>query len=385
MIKGTFPIDKFDGLRTPFYYYDCDVIRKTVEELRRWSQQPIYHIHYAVKANANNRILKFLSSKGLGADCVSGGEIEAAINAGFKPSEIVFAGVGKADWEIELALEKGIFCFNVESLPELEVINTLAAKHNKKAPVAIRVNPDVDAHTHSYITTGLKENKFGFNLSQIDEAIAFIQQSENLQLIGLHFHIGSQITDMTVFQHLCISINEIQESLAQKGVTVEHINVGGGLGINYHHPNHIPIADFEGYFKVFGLYLKLRPEQQVHFELGRAVVAQCGSLITEVLYVKQGETKRFVITDAGMTELIRPALYDAYHHIENISSEAEMELYDVAGPICESSDVFGKMCFSIRTNRGDKLAIRSAGAYGEVMASRYNLRQLPYAVFSDDL
>jgi diaminopimelate decarboxylase len=385
MIKGTFPIDKFDGLRTPFYYYDCDVIRKTVEELRRWSQQPIYHIHYAVKANANNRILKFLSSKGLGADCVSGGEIEAAINAGFKPSEIVFAGVGKADWEIELALEKGIFCFNVESLPELEVINTLAAKHNKKAPVAIRVNPDVDAHTHSYITTGLKENKFGFNLSQIDEAIAFIQQSGNLQLIGLHFHIGSQITDMTVFQHLCISINEIQESLAQKGVTVEHINVGGGLGINYHHPNHIPIADFEGYFKVFGLYLKLRPEQQVHFELGRAVVAQCGSLITEVLYVKQGETKRFVITDAGMTELIRPALYDAYHHIENISSEAEMELYDVAGPICESSDVFGKDVLLNRTNRGDKLAIRSAGAYGEVMASRYNLRQLPYAVFSDDL
>lgn len=385
MIKGTFPIDKFDGLRTPFYYYDCDVIRKTVEELRRWSQQPIYHIHYAVKANANNRILKFLSSKGLGADCVSGGEIEAAINAGFKPSEIVFAGVGKADWEIELALEKGIFCFNVESLPELEVINTLAAKHNKKAPVAIRVNPDVDAHTHSYITTGLKENKFGFNLSQIDEAIAFIQQSENLQLIGLHFHIGSQITDMTVFQHLCISINEIQESLAQKGVTVEHINVGGGLGINYHHPNHIPIADFEGYFKVFSLYLKLRPEQQVHFELGRAVVAQCGSLITEVLYVKQGETKRFVITDAGMTELIRPALYDAYHHIENISSEAEIELYDVAGPICESSDVFGKDVLLNRTNRGDKLAIRSAGAYGEVMASRYNLRQLPYAVFSDDL
>lgn len=385
MIKGTFPIDKFDGLRTPFYYYDCDVIRKTVEELRRWSQQPNYHIHYAVKANANNRILKFLSSKGLGADCVSGGEIEAAINAGFKPSEIVFAGVGKADWEIELALEKGIFCFNVESLPELEVINTLAAKHNKKAPVAIRVNPDVDAHTHSYITTGLKENKFGFNLSQIDEAIAFIQQSENLQLIGLHFHIGSQITDMTVFQHLCISINEIQESLAQKGVTVEHINVGGGLGINYHHPNHIPIADFEGYFKVFGLYLKLRPEQQVHFELGRAVVAQCGSLITEVLYVKQGETKRFVITDAGMTELIRPALYDAYHHIENISSEAEIELYDVAGPICESSDVFGKDVLLNRTNRGDKLAIRSAGAYGEVMASRYNLRQLPYAVFSDDL
>jgi len=385
MIKGTFPIDKFDGLRTPFYYYDCDVIHKTVEELRRWSQQPNYHIHYAVKANANNRILKFLSSKGLGADCVSDGEIEAAINAGFKPSEIVFAGVGKADWEIELALEKGIFCFNVESLPELEVINTLAAKHNKKAPVAIRVNPDVDAHTHSYITTGLKENKFGFNLSQIDEAIAFIQQSENLQLIGLHFHIGSQITDMTVFQHLCISINEIQESLAQKGVTVEHINVGGGLGINYHHPNHIPIADFEGYFKVFGLYLKLRPEQQVHFELGRAVVAQCGSLITEVLYVKQGETKRFVITDAGMTELIRPALYDAYHHIENISSEAEIELYDVAGPICESSDVFGKDVLLNRTNRGDKLAIRSAGAYGEVMASRYNLRQLPYAVFSDDL
>ncbi|MDD3404765.1 MAG: diaminopimelate decarboxylase [Sphingobacteriia bacterium] len=385
MIKGLFPIDKFKRLRTPFYYYDCDVIRNTIQEIKHWSSFSNYHIHYAVKANANERILACLANYGFGADCVSGGEIEASINAGFKSSEIVFAGVGKADWEIELALKNDISCFNVESLPELAVINNLACKHNKIASIALRINPDVDAHTHSYITTGLKENKFGFNLSKIDEAVDLIKKSSNIKLIGLHFHIGSQITDLTVFQHLCIRINDIQDSLEKQGIGVEHINVGGGLGINYQHPNHIPIADFEGYFKVFGSYLNLRPNQQLHFELGRSIVAQCGSLITKVLYVKQGEVKQFAIVDAGMTDLIRPALYNAYHHIENISSDGSIEEYEVVGPICESSDVFGKSVALNHTERGDLLAIRSTGAYGETMASRYNLRQLPSSFFSDEI
>lgn len=385
MIKGKFPIESFNGLRTPFYYYNNEVLRKTIGEIKRYAFQADYQIHYAIKANANEHILHYLSSQGFGADCVSGGEVEMALKTGFSPSKIVFAGVGKADWEIELALRNAIFCFNVESLPELEVINNLAAKLSKTAQIALRLNPDVDAHTHSYITTGLKENKFGFNLTQLPEILEKLPKLEHIKLVGLHFHIGSQITDMSVFQHLCIRINDIQEQFRAKGVSVEHINVGGGLGVNYQHPNHIPIADFESYFKVFKTYLELQKGQQLHFELGRSVVAQCGSLVTRVLYVKKGEAKQFAIVDAGMTDLIRPALYEAYHHIENISSNEPLETYDVVGPICESSDTFGKDVLLNGTKRGDFIAIRSAGAYGETMASHYNLRQIPQSYFSDEI
>lgn len=385
MIKGKFPTDKFAALETPFYYYDLDVLRATLKEINELTADSRFHVHYAMKANVNPQVLATIHEAGMGADCVSGGEVQAALDAGIPSSKIVFAGVGKADWEINLGLENDIFCFNAESVPELEVINELAAAKGKTANVALRINPNVDAHTHHYITTGLNENKFGINMEDMDKVIDLFPTLTNLKLVGLHFHIGSQITDMTSFQSLCVRVNELQEHFASRGIAFDNINVGGGLGINYEHPNHFPIPDFAGYFKVFREHLALRPEQTLHFELGRSVVAQCGTLVTKVLYVKQGTSKNFAIVDAGFTDLIRPALYQAFHHIENISSESAFEAYDVVGPICESSDVFAKGFELSGTKRGDLLALRSAGAYGEIMASQYNLRRLPKAYTSDEL
>lgn len=385
MLKGTFPIEKFKALETPFYYYDMELLKETLEVIKAESGKYGYHVHYAVKANANPRILAAIAAQGLGADCVSGGEVQAALDAGFPADKVVFAGVGKADWEINLGLDRDIFCFNVESLAELEIINELAAAKGKVARVALRINPEVDAHTHAKITTGLKENKFGINLSLLGKVLDAMASMKSVRLIGIHTHIGSQITDMSAFRNLAIRMNEIQEELESRGVQVENLNFGGGLGIDYYHPNHLPIPAFDNYFAVFKKLLKLRPGQQVHFEPGRSVVAQCGSLISRVLYVKEGEVKKFAILDAGFTELIRPAMYDAYHRIENISSDEEVEVYDLVGPICESSDVFGKDMELNRVHRGDFIALRSAGAYGEVMASQYNCRRLPKAYYSDQL
>ena len=385
MLKGTFPIDKLKALPTPFYYYDVKLLQDTLDMVKNEAGKYGYHAHYAVKANANPRILSIIAVNGLGADCVSGGEVKAALDAGFPADKIVFAGVGKADWEINLGLDNDIFCFNVESAVELEIIDELAAAKNKVASVALRINPEVDAHTHAKITTGMKENKFGINLSQLGQVLDNLANLKNVKLIGIHFHIGSQITDMSAFRNLVIRVNEIQEDLEARGIRIENVNFGGGLGIDYYHPNHLPIPAFDNYFAVFNKLLKVRPGQQVHFEPGRSVVAQCGTLISKVLYVKEGETKKFAILDAGFTELIRPAMYDAYHRIENISSDEEVELYDVVGPICESSDVFGKDVELNKAHRGDLIALRSAGAYGEVMASQYNCRQLPKAYYSDTI
>ena len=384
-MKGNFPINKLRELQTPFYFYNTDLLRDTLALIRAEADRYGFHVHYAVKANANPKILSIIRENGLGADCVSGGEIKASLAAGFPAKKIVFAGVGKADWEINLGLDNDIFCFNVESAAELEVINELAGAKNKVASVALRINPEVDAHTHAYITTGLKENKFGINLSQLDSVLDLFETLKNVKLIGLHFHIGSQITDLTSFQSLCSRVTEIQENMARRRILVENLNFGGGLGIDYHHPNHLPIPDFKEYFAIFHKHIKLRPEQQVHFEPGRSVVGQCGTLITKVLYVKEGASKNFAIVDAGFTELIRPALYQAYHRIENLTSEEAEEVYDVVGPICESSDSFGKSVDLNKVRRGDLIALRSAGAYGEIMASQYNCRQLPKAYFSDTL
>ena len=385
MIKANYPTDKFQDIQTPFYYYDLDVLRTTLDEVNLQSKKSDFHVHYAMKANVNESVLAVIKDAGLGADCVSGGEVEAAIKAGIAPSKVVFAGVGKADWEINLGLDNDIFCFNVESIPELEVINELAAAKGKVAKVALRINPNVSANTHHYITTGLSENKFGINMSELDKVVDLFPTLANVQLIGIHFHIGSQITDMTSFQGLCVRVNEIQDYFVARNISLQHINVGGGLGINYEHPNHFPSPDFEAYFKIFRDHLVLRPNQTLHFELGRAVVAQCGSLISRVLYIKEGTSKKFAILDAGFTDLIRPALYQAYHLIENLSSDAAMEPYDIVGPICESSDTFAKEFNLNQTKRGDIIAIRSAGAYGEIMASQYNLRKLPKGYTSDQL
>ena len=377
-----FPVAEFNDLSTPFYFYDLALLDRTLAEIARTSRDERFKVHYAMKANANPGILRHVQAAGLGVDAVSGGEIQAALDAGFKGSQIVYAGVGKTDAEIILALENGVGCFNVESEPELEIINELAASLGKTADIALRINPNIDAHTHEYITTGLSENKFGINLEQMPLLIEKANELENVNLIGLHFHIGSQITETEPFVMLCETINRLQDEWEAKGVTFRSINVGGGLGIDYADPDRHPIPDFEGYFKSFRNHLRLRPDQELHFELGRSVVAQCGSLITRVLYVKEGTTKRFAIVDAGMTDLIRPALYNAHHRIENISSpNGERHHYDIVGPICESSDCFGKDELLPAIRRGDFLALRSAGAYGEIMASQYNCRQLPSSYF----
>lgn len=385
-MKGHFPTDKFSTLATPFYYYDTDLLRRTLAEINAEAgKYNGFTVHYAIKANANPKILNIIRESGMGADCVSGGEIEASIKAGFSPEKIVFAGVGKSDWEINLGLEKDIFCFNVESIAELDVINELAQKAGKTARVAFRINPDIGAHTHANITTGLAENKFGIAMADMETAIRHSEQLNNVQFKGLHFHIGSQIMDMNDFMALCNRINELQDRLEKSHIWVEHINVGGGLGIDYQHPNRVPIPDFKGYFATYAKHLKLRDGQKLHFELGRSVVGQCGSLITKVLYVKQGTAKQFAIVDAGMTDLIRPALYHAFHKIENISNDGTVGTYDVVGPICESSDVFAKQAEINRCQRGDLIAIRSAGAYGEIMASQYNCRRLPAGYTSEEL
>ena len=380
-----FPVDKFQDTRTPFYYYDTQLLRETLKTINEESgKHANYHVHYAVKANANQKILRIISQYGLGADCVSGGEIKAALEAGFPADSIVYAGVGKSDWEIELGLQNDIACFNVESIAELEVINKLAQKHGKKARVAFRINPNIGAHTHANITTGLAENKFGIAMQDMDKVIDEAQTIDNIEVIGLHFHIGSQILDMGDFKALCNRINDLQNQLAKRNVFVQNINVGGGLGVSYDNPDREPIPDFKEYFNTYATHLRLREDQHLHFELGRSVVAQCGSLITRLLYVKQGSYKQFAIVDAGMTDLIRPALYQALHKIQNISSDEPNETYDVVGPICESSDVFAKAIDLNKCHRGDLLAIRSAGAYGEIMASGYNCRPLPVGYISEE-
>lgn len=376
-----FPIGLLRERRTPFYFYDMKLLGDTLAAVKAASGHPGYRVHYAVKANADREILKTIAAAGFGADVVSGGEIKAALDAGFEARDIVFAGVGKADWEIELALDAGVGCLNVESAAELDAIEHIAERSCKVATVALRVNPDIDAHTHHYITTGLAENKFGIAMEKLDDIVKRVAKSPLLDLAGLHFHIGSQITVNEPFKLLCERITALREHFRQMGVEFRSINVGGGLGIDYDDPDGHPIPDFAGYFGTFADNLRLDAGQELHFELGRSIVAQCGSLISTVLYVKEGVKKQFAIVDAGFTELIRPALYQAHHLIQNLTSHDKPEKYDVVGPICESSDTFGVEETLPRTRRGDIIALRSAGAYGEIMSSHYNCRSLNPSLF----
>ena len=375
-------LDNIVDLSTPYYCYDLNLLRNTIGTIQREISGFPFIVHYAVKANGNPRILEEISKTGLGADLVSGNEILAALKAGFAPGMMAFAGVGKTDSEIEIAIDNDIYCFNVESEPEMEVINEIAGQKGKKAGVAIRVNPDIDAHTHRYITTGTVADKFGIDLPMLDEVVDLAMRLPNLHLRGLHFHIGSQITTFEPFKMLCEKINFLIEHFENRGVTFEMIDVGGGLGVDYNNPEANQIAPFHDFFQVFKDGIKLRPEQKVHFELGRSIVAQCGALISKVVFVKENSAKKFVILDAGMTHLLRPALYSAHHKIVNLTSqESERETYDVVGPICESSDVFAHDEILPITRRGDLMAILSAGAYGESMASTYNMRSLPQSHF----
>lgn len=374
-------VEQFKKLQTPFYYYDLGLLKKTLDEYTKQLAKYDYHAHYALKANANDEILTIIKNRGLGADCVSGNEVALALKSGFSPDKIVYAGVGKSDKEINIVLDGRIFSFNCESVPELKIINDLAASKSLIANVSLRINPDIDAHTHKYITTGRSQDKFGISPWMFDEILSTLAACKNLRLIGLHFHVGSQITDMQVFGMLAKRINEIQKWFFDRGVQIQNINLGGGLGVDYKNPDDSPIADFESYFKIVNKHLEPLPGQKVHFEPGRAIVAQCGTLISRVLYVKLGKGKKFAILDAGMNDLIRPALYQASHKIENLTSSGVPRRYDVVGPICESSDRFGKNILLPLTQRGDIIAIRTAGAYGQVMAMRYNQKDLADAYY----
>jgi diaminopimelate decarboxylase len=391
---NTNTLTRFKGLETPFYYYDMDLLARTLQACANASAKYNFHVHYAMKANFNPKVIDKIQSYGFGADCVSGGEVKAAIEHGFSKDKIVFAGVGKSDKEINEALDRDIFCFNVESVQELEIINDLAKAKGKTASVAIRINPNVDAHTHAFITTGLEENKFGVNTWELPAVAAALGKCPNLQFLGIHFHIGSQITDMGVYKNLCVRVNELQLWFEERNLPIKVLNLGGGLGVDYVNPDENPICDFESYFKVFNDFLNVRPDQEVHFELGRALVAQSAALVSRVLYVKNGIKKNFLILDAGMTELIRPMLYQAYHQIENLSQESRIKnqdtareqaivKYDVVGPICESTDCFRKDVDLPESFRGDLIVVRTAGAYGEVMASGYNLRDRVQSVYSE--
>ena len=375
--------------KTPFYYYDIPLLERTLQTIRDVTQEDSqFCVHYAVKANNNPLILQTVAKKGFGADCVSGGEIKQAVAAGIPADKIVFAGVGKTDDEIDFALQQGIGCFNVESMPELRVINERALALGKIANIAFRVNPNIDAHTHQKITTGLNENKFGITIPQLIRSIKEAEKLEGVKFCGLHFHIGSQITDVETFKPLCECVNELQTLMEENNIWAPSINVGGGLGIDYKHPKQHPLPDFEAYFKIFRENLFIRPGQTLHFELGRSIVAQCGTLVSKVLYVKEGVEKKFIILDAGFTDMARVAMYDAYHDIENLTPETQtQQYYDVVGPICESSDVFAQHRLLHVTKRGDIFALRSAGAYGEVMSSKYNSRELakPYSTQDFDL
>jgi len=370
---------------TPFYYYDLKLLDDTLDAINDAIDGTNFKVHYAIKANANDEIFSRVKAKGLGIDCVSGNEVRKAIDSGFLAKNISFAGVGKTDEEIAYGLDHDIFTFNVESLAELKVIDELAKEKQKVAGIAIRLNPNVNAKTHHYITTGLEENKFGINAWELPELFEMLPTLKKLSLKGIHFHIGSQINDLTVFKSLCNRVNDFQKQFKDRGIALDHVNVGGGLGVNYTNPDEESIPDFNSFFQVFKDFLVVEPGQEVHFELGRSVVAQCGSLISKVLYIKEGIKTNFAIIDAGMTELIRPALYQSYHKIENISatSKENSKKYDVVGPICESSDCFGKAISLPETKRGDLIAIRSTGAYGEVMSSFYNLREKAKAFYSE--
>ena len=382
-------IEKLDRVATPFYYYDMELFGRTVDHVARLAQEHEIKVHYAVKANVERRLLEYISSKGFGADCVSGNEVLHAHSCGFPADKIVYAGVGKTDKEIFNALKLGIEAFNCESLQEIYVINEMAHVYGLKANVSVRINPDIDAHTHKYVTTGLYENKFGISQHEFDKLIDIIKKSEHINFYGLHFHIGSQITRVSeVFALECQRVNEIVAYFERNGLRVDNINLGGGLGVDYDDPDENAIADFKTWFETISANICRRNDQTVHVEPGRSLVAQCATLISRVLFVKSGETKNFLIMDAGMNDLIRPALYGAYHKIENLSAAQRTffpthQAYDIVGPVCESSDVWGAGRLLPLSVRGDLMAIRSTGAYGQVMASRYNMKDLAPSVFSD--
>ena len=393
--RSLLDIEKLKKYETPYYYYNTSLLNETIAEALRLAKQHNLKIHFSLKSNFNEKIVRlFASHEEIGADCVSGGEVDYSLKF-FPKEKIVFAGIGKTDKEIENAVDNGIFCLNVESYEELENLNEICKRKKKKMNFATRINPNIEAHTHEKIITGLNENKFGIYLEEdenkyynkIKEVYFNLNNKyEYLNFIGLHFHIGSNILNFTDFAVLCKKIDKIVDKLNDNNISITYLNLGGGLGVDYNETYLHPIPDFEGYFNTYLTNLtclqKIGPNYNgnknitLHFELGRSLIAQSGYVISKVNYVKEGIKKKFAILDAGMNDLIRPAMYDALHQIERVELNDEKEMYDVVGPICESSDVFAKNYTMDKLQKGDYVLIRTAGAYGESMASKYNFRKL---------
>ena len=378
-------LNKFHKLKTPFYYYDIDILKRNLESLVKYSDREYNKIHYAIKANSNNYLLKIIKEYGIGIDAVSSNEIKEAINTGFESKNIVFAGVGKSDDEITYAIKKNISYFNCESLQELEVINQLAKNLSKKINISIRINPNIKTETHKNIQTGFRDNKFGIDINDVNTIPSLIKKLKNINLVGIHFHLGSQITSNEPFIKLCKVVNDINNFLSENSINIKFINVGGGLSVNYNEPlNSFP--NFKDFFNLYNSNINLKNNQKIHFELGRSIICQCGSLVSRILYTKQSFGRKYIILDSGMNNLIRPALYNSKHIILNLSSNSsDEELYDVVGPICESSDVFRENYSLPKSSRNDIIVICSTGAYGDSMSSNYNLRGNIKSYYSDTI
>ena len=366
---------------TPLYIYS----RATLE--RHWhafdsalGEHP-HLICYAVKANSNIGILNVMAKLGSGFDIVSQGELERVLAAGGEASKVVFSGVAKSRAEIMRALEVGIRCFNVESIAELHHINQIAGEMGKVAPISLRVNPDVDAHTHPYISTGLKENKFGVSVDEAREVYKLAATLPNVKITGMDCHIGSQLTELQPFLDATDRLIRLMEQLKEDGITLKHLDLGGGLGVTYTDETPPHPSD---YATELLNKLKNYEDLEIILEPGRAIAANAGILVAKVQYLKSNESRNFAITDTGMNDMIRPALYEAYMNIIEIDRTLEREkaIYDVVGPVCETSDFLGKQR-ELAIAEGDYIAQRSAGAYGASMSSNYNSRPRTAEVLVD--
>lgn len=365
---------------TPVYIYSKKAIEDKINQYKEAFAGYPTQICYAAKANSNLSILKIFNKHGLGLDIVSGGELYRGLKSGFSPDKIVYAGVGKTDNELIQAIEAGILSFNVESLMELDVLNELAGKLGKKANVSIRINPDVDPKTHPYISTGMKKSKFGIDMEDAEEAFLKADKLPNLNLVGIHCHIGSQIMDVSPYKEAVEKTVELVLKLQKKGINLKHIDIGGGLGIKYKPEDNPPhpkqLADIViPVVKKTGLKLLIEP--------GRSLIGEAGILVAQVLFLKDKGNKHFIIINAGMNDLLRPAMYNAYHHIVSVEKKKEKVIADIVGPICETGDFFALDREIDNVQRGDFLAVMSAGAYGFSMASNYNTRPRATEVLVD--
>ena len=375
------PLSKIaEKVGTPFYVYSKAAILDKINQYKEAFKSVDTLICYATKANPNLSILKIAAEEGLGADTVSGGEIYKAIKAGIKPEKIVYAGVGKTDFELDFAVREGILSFNIESKQELDVLNQIAEKRKKKANIAIRVNPDVDPKTHPYISTGLKESKFGIDIDEALDAYKYAAKLENLNIVGIHCHIGSQLLDVSPYKEAIEKVLSLVEKLKKEGINLSHLDIGGGLGIKYKPEDNPPTP-----YDLANVILPLVRDTglKLIIEPGRSLVGESGALVSKVIFTKKKKSKNFIIVDSGMNDLVRPAMYNAYHHILPIKPKDEKIVADIVGPICETGDFLALDREIDSLRRGDLLAVMSAGAYGSSMSSNYNVRPRAVEVLVD--